>query len=137
MNSIFESVSNFFSNVELNLMIAGGLMILTGLLIIYIVAVVWFSLKRRSELSKVKLPEIDGVGKGSLTEPEFESVMPLDVELITNEDELVPESKGEEKDIFTAALIMESRSYIPDKDIHMPNISKQINETSEKRELGV
>lgn len=135
MNSIFENIAKFFSSVDLNLMIAGGLMILTTILIIYIITVVWFSLKRRSELSKVKLPEIDGVGEDSLTEPKFESVMPLDVELVTNEDGPLLEKNGKEKDIFATALTMETGKYISNDNLQMPNISSVIKMSNDKEDL--
>lgn len=122
MNTIFNNFLSFFNNVDSKLLIAGALMILISILIIYITTIIVFSLKKRLEFSKIRLPMIDGVGEDSITKPQFKSVMPLEVELIINEDNTLLSTNKNNDDSFLSALSMEAGIYMLHKQINMPDI---------------
>lgn len=131
MSKAIESLISFLGNIDNKLLIAGALMLLIFGLIIYILTIIVFSLKQRAEFSKVRLPRIDGVGEDSITNPQFKSVLPLDVEIIQDEGNIRMRKNAKNDEAFLAALVMESRTYIPNKELEMPDIS-EIKENGDK-----
>lgn len=135
MTKILENITGFFANVDSKLLVAGALMLLIAGLIIYIITIIVFSLKERTELSKVRLPKIDGVGEDSITVPQFKSVLPLDVELIQDERGIKMGGDTKNDDVFLAALTMESGRYIPiEEDLTMPEIPEIVKDKGDASE---
>lgn len=137
---IIQNLSDFFRKLDTRLLLAGIMMFVIFILIVSIIAVIVFSIQKRKSNLQARLPKIDGVGEDSLTEPQFNKVDPLIVELIDEED-IETEEKNENDEIFVKALMMETKKYIPEKEYEMPSIESiktdrgEINEKNNENKI--
>lgn len=124
MTQNFEDLSNLLE-VKFIFAFSGMLLIMAGMIaIIYVIVV---SFKKRKEAIAVNLPDISGDGVVSV-EPAFNEIENLNVELISEDEDVVKNSKIEDnEDQFLTALSCETKTvFLKDGvgNLEMPEIGE-------------
>lgn len=110
-------MSDFIENTNWTYVFAGLFMLLIFSIVIYIILILYTTIKKRRALLEVKLPEIDKRGIVEETEPQFDKERAISVELISaEEDESIKGENREYDENFFKALSLETGIKISEDD---------------------
>ena len=88
MNDLLSNVKSFFEMLEWKFLIAGAVMIIIFILMVYLISLIVLSVQRRRNSIKTSLPDIKDVGAEGAKSSAFKELEDLEIELIDNEEDV-------------------------------------------------
>lgn len=138
---LLDILNDFFYVMDWKLVIAGLIMIVIFLLIVYLIVLTVLSFQKRKAEVGVSLPDINKYADSENNSTQFKGLTKMEVELIENDEVDHSDVPTINEDSFFAALSLETGKYIPkpNLDLDMPEVEvidyETIRREKEQEEL--
>lgn len=129
MELVLNTFKDFFGIVEGKYVIAGTIMVIVSIIILYVLFLIISSIRKRKSSLAVSLPDINASESEEEKGPRFHPVEEIVIELIDPEEDLIPQGGAKIKDDeFLTSLTLETGQLIIDEKleqkIDMPEVGE-------------